>query len=145
VTKEGVGMVRELGATTRKDNMRNLRILSVDDEKNFTELLKQYFEPRGYDVDVSFDGDSALELLTRKKYDVVLLDLKMVGINGDELMRRSKELYPDMGFIFITAYCDSGKTKERLMKEGVYAYVEKPIASLKHLENLVNQAAGVNV
>jgi len=128
----------------RKDNMRNLRILSVDDEKNFTELLKQYFEPRGYDVDVSLDGDSALELLTRKKYDVVLLDLKMVGINGDEIMRRSKKLYPKMGFIFITAYSDSGKTKERLIKEGVYAYIEKPIASLKHLENLVNQAAGLN-
>ncbi len=124
--------------------MRNLSILSVDDEKNFTELLKQYFELRGHDVDVSPDGTSALKLLTRKKYDVVLLDLKMVGINGDEVMRRTKELYPDISFIFITAFNDSGKTKERLLNEGVYAYVEKPIPSLKHLENLVNKAAQVN-
>jgi len=122
-------------------NMRNLSILSVDDEIKFTELLKQYFEVRGYDIDVTYDGVSALELLTRKKYDVVLLDLKMAGINGDEVIRRAKNLYPDMRVIFITAYCDSGKTKDRLMKDGVYAYVEKPIASLKSLENLVNQAA----
>jgi len=121
--------------------MRNLSILSVDDEKKFTELLKQYFEVRGYDIDVTYDGFSALELLTRKKYDVVLLDLKMAGINGDEVMRRTKKLYPDMRVIFISAYCDSGKTKDRMLEEGVYAYVEKPIESLKDLEVLVNKAA----
>ena len=47
----------------------------------------------------------------------------------------------DTKIIFISAYSDSGKTKERLMNEGAYAFLEKPITSLKELEDLVNEAA----
>ena len=84
--------------------MRNLSILSVDDEKKFTELLKQYFEVRGYDIDVTYDGFSALELLTRKKYDVVLLDLAMPIIDGVETFKRIKNIDEKLPVIFMTAY-----------------------------------------
>ena len=118
--------------------MKKPRILSVDDEVNFTELLKQYFEPRGYEITVTSHGDEALELLRKNHYDVALLDLKMAGINGDEVMREIKQMDLDIKVIFITAYSDSGKTKERLMAEGAYAFLEKPITSLKHLEDVLN-------
>ena len=122
--------------------MKKHKILSIDDEISFTELLKQYFEPRGYEIDVTSSGDKGLELLRGKKYEVALLDLKMAGLNGDEIMNEIKRMGMDTRVIFITAFSDSGKTKERLLKEGAYAYIEKPIASLKFLEDLVNEAVG---
>jgi CheY-like chemotaxis protein len=116
------------------------RILSIDDEPSFTEMIQQYFEPRGYRIDVATEGRKGLDLLRSRDYDVVLLDLKMVGLNGDEIMREIKEGGSDIKVVFITAYSDSGRTKDRLMKEGAYAFVEKPITSLKFLEGLVNKA-----
>lgn len=118
--------------------MRKPRILSVDDETSFTELLKQYFEPRGFEIEITSQGERALELLGKNHYDVALLDLKMSGINGDEVMREIKSRNIDVKVIFITAYSDSGRTKERLIAEGAYAFLEKPITSLKYLEDMLN-------
>ncbi|MFH1798790.1 MAG: response regulator [Candidatus Omnitrophota bacterium] len=120
--------------------MEKLKIMTVDDELNFTDLLKQYFEPRNYGIDIASNGDEALRLLDQNKYDVVLMDLKMVGLDGDEIMREIKTKKMDTRIIFITAYADSGRTKKRLLAEGAYAFVEKPIKSLKHLETIVNEA-----
>ena len=120
--------------------MEKPRILSVDDESSFTEMIKSYFEPRGYHIDAATAGNKALELLKNNEYDIALLDLKMEGLNGDEVMREAKKLNNNMKFIFITAYTDSGKTRERLLGEGAYAFMDKPIASLKELEDLINEA-----
>ena len=114
------------------------RILSVDDEASFTELIKNYFEPRGYDIDIASSGDVGVELCRKKKYDVVLLDLKMVGLDGDEVMREIQVINRDIRVIFITAFSDSGKTRDRLLNEGAYAFLEKPISSLKKLEDIIN-------
>ena len=119
---------------------RKPSILAIDDEENFTDMLKQYFSIRDYDIDVVSDGTRGIEAFRSKKYDVVLLDLKMVGINGDEVMKRMKEIDKDVKAVFITAFPDSGKTKGRLMELGAYAYLEKPLNSLKVLENIVNSA-----
>ena len=113
----------------------------MDDETDFTNMLEEYFAPRGYDVDTAREGGKALSMLREEKYNVVLLDLKMAGLNGDEVMAEIKKIDPEIKVIFITAYSDSGKTKERLMEEGAYAFVEKPVTSLKSLEELVNKAA----
>ncbi len=121
--------------------MEKPRILSIDDETSFTDLLKQYFEPRGYQIDITSEGSAGLELLKKGRYDVVLLDLKMEGLDGDEVMREIKGMDVDIKTIFITAFNDAGKTKTRLLKEGAYAFIEKPVTSLKELENLVLEAA----
>ena len=124
--------------------MKKPKILSVDDETSFTDLIKQYFEPRGYEIDVASTGDEGLAFLHKKKYDVALLDLKMVGLSGDEVMKEIKRMDPGMKVIFITAFSDSGKTKKRLMDEGAYAFLEKPLPGLKMLEDLVNEAMKVD-
>jgi CheY-like chemotaxis protein len=120
--------------------MQRPRILSVDDEPGFTETLKLYFEPRGYAIDSASSGTRAIELLKEKEYDVVLLDLKMEGMNGDEVMRRSGGQERGLRYIFVTAYMDPGTTRERVVEEGAYAFMDKPLESLGALEKLVNEA-----
>jgi len=116
-------------------------IVVIDDEVDFIEMIKGYFEPRGYMTDVAIRGVSGIELVRDKKPDVVLTDLKMPGIDGDEVLTLIKKVQPETKVIFITAYDDGGKTKARLIKMGAYAYFDKPIESLEKLEWTINQAA----
>ena len=120
--------------------MKKPKILSIDDETSFTELLMQYFEPRGYEIDIASDSGKGLELLHKNKYDVVLLDLRMEGLSGEDVMMELKRAGKSIKIIFITAYSDSGRTRKRLLEEGAYAFLEKPLASLKVLEDLINKA-----
>jgi len=124
--------------------MKKPRILAIDDENSFTDLLAQYFEPRGYSIDVASNGADGLELLDRNMHDVVLLALKMAGLSGDEVLKEIRQRNVNTKVIFISAFSDSGKTKERLLGEGVFAFVEKPVTSLKLLEDIVNMAVSTN-
>ena len=117
------------------------RIVAIDDEAEFIDMLQNYFVPRGYDIAVAIRGTKGIELVKEKKPDVVLMDLKMPGIDGDEVLSLLKKMSPSPKIIFITAYDDGGKTKARLLKMGAYAYLDKPISSLKDLEEMVNKAA----
>jgi CheY-like chemotaxis protein len=72
---------------------------------------------------------------------VVLVDLKMPGLDGDDVLSLIKSMSPSPKVIFITAYDDGGKTKARLLSMGAYACLDKPIPSLKDLEEMVNKAA----
>lgn len=116
-------------------------IVAIDDEAEFIAMLKDYFEPRGYDIEVAVRGAKGIEIVKEKKPDVVLMDLKMPGIDGDEVLKLLKSLNPSPQIIFVTAYDDGGKTKARLLKMGAYAYFDKPISSLKELEEAINKAA----
>ena len=118
------------------------RIVAIDDEIEFIDMLQNYFVPRGYDIEVAIRGAKGIEIVKNKKPNVVLMDLKMPGIDGDEVLKLLKSMTPSPQVIFVTAYDDGGKTKARLLKMGAYAYFDKPIASLKELEEAVNKAAG---
>src|SRR3989338_3967858 len=121
--------------------MTKPRIVAIDDDVEFIDMLKNYFGLRGYDIDVAVRGAKGIEIVKEKKPDVVLMDLKMPGIDGDEVLRLLKPMRPSPKVIFVTAYDDGGKTKARLLKMGAYAYFDKPIASLKDLEETINKAA----
>ena len=121
--------------------MNKPTIVAIDDEVEFITMLEEYFKPRGYDIEVAVRGARGIEIVKEKKPDVVLMDLKMPGIDGDEVLKLLKSLVPSPQVIFVTAYDDGGKTKARLLKMGAYAYFDKPIASLKELEGVINKAA----
>jgi len=121
--------------------MKKPTIVAIDDEAEFIDMIKNYFEPRGYDISVAVRGTKGIELVKEKKPSVVLMDLKMPGIDGDEVLALLKSISPSPKVIFVTAYDDGGKTKARLLKMGAYGYVDKPVASLKELEELVLKAA----
>lgn len=121
--------------------MTKPKIVAIDDEVEFIDMLKSYFAPRGYDIEVAIRGAKGIEIVKEKRPDVVLIDLKMPGIDGDEVLTLLKSMQPAPKVIFVTAYDDGGKTKARLLRMGAYAYIDKPISSLKDLEEVVNKAA----
>jgi two-component system response regulator (stage 0 sporulation protein F) len=117
-------------------------IVAIDDEVEFIDMLQNYFGLRGYDIEVAVRGAKGIEIVKEKKPDVVLMDLKMPGIDGDEVLKLLNSMQPSPKVIFVTAYDDGGKTKARLLKMGAWGYFDKPIASLKELEEAINKAAG---
>lgn len=121
--------------------MTKPKMVAIDDEVEFIDMIKNYFEPRGYDISVAIRGARGIELVKEKKPNVVLMDLKMPGIDGDEVLTLIKSMNPAPKVIFITAYDDGGKTKARLLSMGAFAYVDKPVSSLRELEDVVLRAA----
>ena len=66
--------------------MTKPRIVAIDDEIEFTDFIKNYFELRGYDITIAIHGAKGIEFVKDKKPDIVLMDLKMPGIDGDEVL-----------------------------------------------------------
>ena len=120
--------------------MKKPRIVAIDDEVEFIEMLKEYFGLRGYEIEVASKGVQGIELINNTKPDVVILDLKMPGVSGEEVLGLLKSRQPKAKVIFVSAFDDAGKTSSRLLKAGAYAYLDKPISSLKTLEEIVNKA-----
>ena len=121
--------------------MTKPRIVAIDDEPEFIQMLLDYFEPREYEINAAIRGTRGIELVKEKKPDVVLMDLKMPGIDGDEVLKLLKSMSPAPKIIFITAYDDGGKTRARLLNMGAAACLDKPISSLKDLEAMINKVA----
>jgi len=103
-------------------------------------MFNDYFEIRGYEIYTAIKGVKGIELIKEKKPDVVILDLKMPGISGDEVLELLKKVQPSAKVIFVTAYEDGGKTKAKMLEAGAYAYLDKPLPSLKVLEETINEA-----
>lgn len=114
------------------------KILVVDDEKIVRESLFHWFEDEGYSVDTAEDAVAALKLFDKGKYDLILLDMKMPGMSGLELLSKIKEIDRDSIVILITAFA-SVPTAIQALKEGAYDYVTKPVDP-DELNNLVKNA-----
>lgn len=116
------------------------KILTIDDETEFTTLIQSYFEPRGYQVLVANDGDKGLALAKKENPEICLIDLKMPGLHGDEVLREILLHKPDAKCIMITASEGEGKSREKMMAMGAYACFDKPITSLRTLEDKIKEA-----
>lgn len=118
-------------------------MVTIDDEVEFTNLIEGYFGARGFEVFVANAGDFGLKLAKEKKPDICLIDLKMPGIHGDDVLKEILATYPGTKCIMITASEGQGKTRERLIRLGAFACFDKPITSLKDLEAKVKEALGI--
>ncbi len=81
-----------------------MNILLVDDEVELASTLAERLSMRGMTADWVSSGEAALELIKTKSYDVAVLDLKMPGINGIELMKRLGEMVPTLKFVIMTGH-----------------------------------------
>ncbi len=115
-------------------------LLTIDDETEFTNLIQGYFGARGFSVLIANAGDSGLKMAKEKKPDLCLIDLKMPGIHGDEVLKEILAMNPKTKCIMITASEGEGKTRESLLKLGAYACFDKPITSLRDLEDTIKKA-----
>ena len=100
-------------------------ILVVDDEEPVRDVLCEYFESQGFGVEGAPDGVAALAAVGRRRPDLVLLDVRMPGIDGVEVLRRIRHAEPDVPVIMVTANEDVGLARETL-KLGAFDYVAKP-------------------
>jgi DNA-binding NtrC family response regulator len=105
-------------------NNSNFRILVVDDQKEYRDVLKLILEENGYIVDTLHSGETALEKINRMDYNLVVTDLIMDGMDGIELLRRIKYLNKEMEVIIITGY-GSIENAVSAMKEGAFSYFIK--------------------
>ncbi|MEM7646946.1 MAG: sigma-54 dependent transcriptional regulator, partial [Pseudomonadota bacterium] len=101
------------------------RILVVDDEESIREFLEIMLKKEGYEVTCVEDGQKAIDILKKKSFDMVVSDLQMPNVTGIELLKHTKDNYPDLVFMMITAF-GTTETAVDAMKMGAYDYVTKP-------------------
>lgn len=114
------------------------RLLIVDDERIVRESLQHWFEEEGYIIETAENGMSALEKFSKNTYDLALLDMKMPGMTGLELLKKIKQIDEDCIVILITAFA-SVPTAIQALKDGAYDYVTKPVDP-DELNNIVKNA-----
>lgn len=105
--------------------MKDYRILIADDDETLCYLLKEELISEGYIVDIVYDGKDAIDLLKRRYYDILLLDLEMREIHGEEVLNFTKENYPSLQVIVLTAKSDV-RTAIDCIKKGAYDFITKP-------------------
>jgi DNA-binding NtrC family response regulator len=114
------------------------RVLVVDDEFSVRDSLESWFKKDGYRTGSAKDAQEALECLRQSDWDVVLLDIKMPGMDGLELQRRIHDVNPELAIVMITAFA-SVDTAVQALKQGAFDYITKPIDP-DELSHLVRKA-----
>ncbi len=114
------------GAISLSDpGRKEFRILVVDDELIVRDSLKEWLEDVGFGVEAAASGPEALEKLEQEFFELMLLDIKMPGMDGVEVLRRAREVSPELAIIMITAYA-TVDTAVEAMKMGAIDYLTKP-------------------
>lgn len=103
----------------------DIRILIVDDEEDLCAVLSQLITKQGFKCLIAHEGETALKMVYSQAPDVLLLDFKMPGMNGMEVLQKAHDLKPDLPVVMITAFADIPGAVSAL-KAGVYDYLAKP-------------------
>lgn len=104
-----------------------MKILIADDEQVVCNLLDEILKAGGnYETDIAHDGEETLNKIKANLYDLVLLDIEMPKRNGYEILKISRELFPDLPVVFVTGKGTSNKISESIAKYQLTAVIEKP-------------------
>lgn len=114
-----------------------IRLLVVDDEPEICDFLKSFFEDRDFEVQTAVSGEAALQVVETFHPQVMLLDIKMGGMDGLSVLRKVKEKNPKVKVIMVTAIETTDKIEEA-MRLGADNYITKPL-SLDYLEHDVRE------
>ncbi len=114
------------------------KVMVIDDEKIVGDMAKLSLEQDGYDVETFLSGDPALTRLREEKFDVVVTDLKMKGIDGMEVLKTVRSLYPKTQVIMITAFANLDSAIEA-MRGDVFDFFPKPV-KIKELKASIARA-----
>jgi FixJ family two-component response regulator len=119
--------------------MKNKSVLVVDDEKNIRMTLSMTLESMSFQIQTAVNGEEALEKLLANEFWLILLDLKMPGMDGIEVLRRVSKKYPKIRVIIITAHGTIESAVEA-MKLGAVDFIQKPFTA-NEIRELVNKVA----
>lgn len=114
------------------------KILVVDDEQGILDLFKRVLSKEGYKVITSLSGLGALEKAKKEKPNLVILDIRMPGIDGIETLKRIKKIDSKLVVIMLTAYGTLDSAREAL-KLGAYDYITKPF-KLGYIEEVIKES-----
>jgi len=105
---------------------KDIKVLIVDDEMDFANTLAQRLKMRNLKVGTAYDGEEALTRLKEDEPDVVVLDLRMPGMHGMEVLQEMRKGYPDIQVIVLTGH-GTDKDKEETKKLGGFGFLNKPV------------------
>jgi DNA-binding NtrC family response regulator len=106
--------------------MESMRVLIVDDEEELVNALVERLNLRGIDALGVTNGHEALERIYHESFDVVLLDVRMPGLGGLEVIKKVKEKWPKLQVVLLTGH-GSTRDSEEGMRAGAFKYVMKPV------------------
>jgi DNA-binding NtrC family response regulator len=110
----------------KKKQKKDLKVLLVDDEQEFAESLSDRLQLRDVKAKVAHDGEQALEAMKEDEADVMVLDLRMPGIDGIEVLRRVKKDHPNVSVVILTGHGNE-KDEEDALRLGASAFLKKPV------------------
>ncbi|MBI4651232.1 response regulator [Candidatus Desantisbacteria bacterium] len=116
------------------------KILIVDDNEELCENLSDIIKFKGYEVYTVYDGYKAIDAVKNNKYNMVIIDVKMPGINGVDTLKILKDIDPDLNFVMITAFANDIAIKDGL-KKLEYKVMHKPI-DIDKLLNMIRDVCG---
>ncbi len=105
---------------------QSYRILLVDDELNVLRALQRIFRRENYRISTASNGNEALDLLSTEDFHLMISDYLMPGMNGAELLRRAKEIQPEMIRIMLTGHADTNAVMGAINEGAVYKFILKP-------------------
>ncbi len=113
-------------------------VLLIDDEAELVYTLAERLQLRGIETVAETHGDAALRILAEREFDIVVVDVKMPGINGIDLLRTIKQNHPHVQVILQTGRASEEERNEGL-REGAFDYLVKPV-DIDNLIDIMNQA-----
>jgi len=117
---------------------KDVKVLVVDDEVAFANTLAQRLKMRDMEVGTAYDGEQALSKLREKTPDVIILDLKMPGMHGMDVLKEIKRGYPHIQVILLTGH-GTDRDEEEARRLGGFDFLNKP-ADIDHLERKIRKA-----
>ncbi|MEJ2220592.1 MAG: response regulator [Desulfobacterales bacterium] len=106
--------------------MKQYNLLLIDDQQRFTDMLAKRLRLRGCHCDVCYNGQQALDLVRRKNFFLILLDLQLPDIYGIEVLKRIKEISAKTPVIILTAH-GTEEDRQACLHLGAYAFWHKPL------------------
>jgi len=126
--------------SSKNINSDPVRLLLVDDEKDFVNILSKRIERRNIDVVRAFSGAEAIQALRGQEFDVAVLDLKMEDMDGIEVLKMLKIMDPRLAVIMLTGH-GSAEAAEQGIRLGAFDYLTKPCELKELLEKIMEAYA----
>jgi len=117
-----------------EEQQKEIRVLLVDDEIGFTDILAKRLGRRGMTVTPAYSGTDAIQCIRKNDFDVAVLDLKMEDMDGIEVLKVFKKAYPEMAVIMLTGHGSEQAARDGI-ELGAFDYLTKPC----ELEDLVEK------